>query len=386
MINEQMFMGQGGFYWWFGTVEDNGDPLGIGRCRVRIAGWHNPNDQELQTTMLPWAYAITPITNAAVAGIGISPSGPLPGTRVFGFFMDGLTGQQPIMLGTVPGGSEYEYRRGLQYGSTPWQPNGEKLLGETSTFEGDCPDGYDNENANSNLQVPDQRQVVSSGDWVLPTTGFVSSAYNEARGNGTHHGVDICPAGFFKQTDPGAAHLNGRLRGPVGQPIYAAAAGVVSYIWTADKGQGGVKTFYDKTGQGSRSYGNAVAIKHTLSSGTYTTIYAHLGINQDAGQDQPGAGINVKIGQSVGKGQQIGTMGRTHVYDSLTHLHFEIRIGTALPKANNHINPGRVFPQLANKHTSFLSWANSQTNYNVDKLPFKVADAPVIGLQGPASV
>ena len=385
MNKHDTFMGKNGFYWWFGTVEDNGDPLGLGRCRVRIAGWHNLNNNELETSMLPWAYPVTPLTNAGVGGIGVSPTGPLPGTRIFGFFLDGATGQKPVMLGTVPGGSEYQFKRKLEYGSTPWQPNSDFLLG--NHVEGDCPPGYEDDHTRTNVPIPDQRDIrISSGEWVLPCTGFVSSAYNESRGNGTHNGVDICPAGFFKQTDAGASHLNGRLRGPVGQPILAAADGVVTYIWTADRGQRGVSTNYDKTGQGSRSFGNAIAIKHTLSTGTYTTIYAHLGTSQDAGDDPAGSGINVAVGDTVSKGQRIGTMGRSHCYSSLTHLHFEIRVGDALPKTNNHINPGRVFPQLAQKHTSFLSWANSQGNYNVTKLPFKKADAPVIAGEGPKTV
>ena len=34
------FMGTNGFVWWQGVVEDRQDPLQLGRCRVRILGWH----------------------------------------------------------------------------------------------------------------------------------------------------------------------------------------------------------------------------------------------------------------------------------------------------------------------------------------------------------
>jgi len=383
-MSDSFFMGKNGFIWWYGTVEDNGDPLALGRCRIRIAGWHNQNIEELPTETLPWAYPITPITNSAVAGIGVSPIGPQPGTRVIGFFNDGETGQQPMFFGTLPGKSVQESGHKTPYGSTPAQPNKQKWFNKVFSREGDCPDGYAVETTAANNTVPDQSRLpISKGEWVLPFTGFVSSAYNDARGNGTHKGVDICPAGYYKQQSAGAAHLNGKLRGATGLPVFAAADGEVVYIWTADKGQKGVATQYDKTGRGSRSYGNAVAIRHTLASGTYTTIYAHLGSKQDAGSDAPGAGINVSVGQRVTKGQQIGTVGRSHVWDSLTHLHFEIRVGTGLPASNNHINPGRIFPQLNCVHTSQLGDVLKETNYNLTKLPFKLSDAPVISRQGP---
>ena len=385
----EIFSGKDGFYWWFGTVEDNGDPMGMGRCRVRIAGWHNPDAFILETRMLPWAHPITPITNSAVAGIGVSPIGPQPGTRVFGWFLDGLSGQYPVMLGTVPGGSEYEYKRAIEAGATPWQPStNEEFSNSPSVKEGDCPSSDDEENTRSNIIIPDQRLIsIDSSEWIVPFTGFISSAYNEARGSGTHNGVDICPAGFVKQTDPGAPHLNGRLRGQAGLPVYAAASGEVVYIWKSDRGQRGIFSDYDVTGPPSRrrrSYGNAVAIRHTLSTGTYTTIYAHLGISQDPADDIPGAGINIKKGDKVLKGQQIGTVGRSHVWDSPTHLHFEIRIGKTLPKANNHINPGRIFPQMAHKHTSFLSKVNTQ-HYNVNVL-FDEKFAPVKAGTGPVAI
>ena len=32
-----------GFWWWLGVVEDRLDPLKLGRCRVRILGYHIDN-------------------------------------------------------------------------------------------------------------------------------------------------------------------------------------------------------------------------------------------------------------------------------------------------------------------------------------------------------
>ena len=45
MNNE--YAGLNGFIWWTGVVEDRKDPLKLGRCRVRIIGWHSDNEPEL---------------------------------------------------------------------------------------------------------------------------------------------------------------------------------------------------------------------------------------------------------------------------------------------------------------------------------------------------
>ena len=37
------FQGKDGYIWWHGVVEDRKDPLFLGRCRVRILGWHTEN-------------------------------------------------------------------------------------------------------------------------------------------------------------------------------------------------------------------------------------------------------------------------------------------------------------------------------------------------------
>lgn len=95
------------FYWWFGVVEDRDDPLRIGRCRVRILGYHNDDTEILPTTDLPWAVPIGPTTSAGTSGVGWSPTGPVPGSWVVGFFADGESGQHPMFFGTVgsvPGG------------------------------------------------------------------------------------------------------------------------------------------------------------------------------------------------------------------------------------------------------------------------------------------
>ncbi|GAA2257545.1 hypothetical protein GCM10010430_46710 [Kitasatospora cystarginea] len=73
------------------------------------------------------------------------------------------------------------------------------------------------------------------------------------------------------------------------------------------------------TGWGG-SYGNQVVIRHT--DGRYSE-YAHLSV------------ITVRVGQSVGAGQQIGRSGATGNVTG-PHLHFEVRTG---PAYGSDINP-----------------------------------------------
>jgi len=108
MLNEMRenpndYLGKMDFVWWHGVVEDINDPLKVGRCRVRIYGFHTGSKILIPTESLPWASVIQPITSAAISGKGTSPTGVLPGTWVVGFFRDGPHAQDPIIMGTVAG-------------------------------------------------------------------------------------------------------------------------------------------------------------------------------------------------------------------------------------------------------------------------------------------
>lgn len=95
------------FYWWFGAVEDRNDPLRLGRCRVRIIGYHTEDIEVLPTEDLPWAMPVMPANSAGTSGVGWSPTGAVEGSWVVGFFADGENGQHPMFFGTVgaiPGG------------------------------------------------------------------------------------------------------------------------------------------------------------------------------------------------------------------------------------------------------------------------------------------
>ena len=88
---------------WQGVVEDRIDPLMLGRCRVRVLGSHTDDKELIPTADLPWAYPSQPITSAAMSGVGHTPMGPVEGTWVFGFWRDGESQQEPVMIGTFGG-------------------------------------------------------------------------------------------------------------------------------------------------------------------------------------------------------------------------------------------------------------------------------------------
>jgi hypothetical protein len=89
--------------WFVGVVEDRKDPKNMGRCRVRIYGDHDANKTKIPTRSLPWSQVMMPVTSAACGGIGESATGIVQGSWVVGFYMDGESRQQPMIMGTIVG-------------------------------------------------------------------------------------------------------------------------------------------------------------------------------------------------------------------------------------------------------------------------------------------
>jgi hypothetical protein len=92
-----------GTIWWTGVVEDRDDPEKLGRCRVRVFGWHTEDITIMPTNTLPWALPVQPITSAATSGVGSAPVGIVTGSWVVGFFLDGDEAQKPVIMGTLAG-------------------------------------------------------------------------------------------------------------------------------------------------------------------------------------------------------------------------------------------------------------------------------------------
>ena len=95
-------MGQDGFSWFIGVVEDRADPEKAGRVRVRCLGYHNSDTQKIPIESLPWATVMMPVTAGANSGIGMSPHFLIEGTWVVGFFRDPAK-QEPVIMGALPG-------------------------------------------------------------------------------------------------------------------------------------------------------------------------------------------------------------------------------------------------------------------------------------------
>ena len=91
----QKIFNRDGFNWWIGVVEDRMDPLGLGRCKVRIFGWYDTGD--IPTDELPWAHPVLSI-NSPSSGTTL-----FPGEWVVGFFADNEGGQFPLVFGKLPG-------------------------------------------------------------------------------------------------------------------------------------------------------------------------------------------------------------------------------------------------------------------------------------------
>lgn len=91
------FIGQDGFQWFVGVVEDRNDPEKLGRCRVRIFGIHTQDLSLIPTEDLPWAIPVYSVNSTDVF------AAPKEGEYVIGFFLDGSFSQAPAILGVIPG-------------------------------------------------------------------------------------------------------------------------------------------------------------------------------------------------------------------------------------------------------------------------------------------
>ena len=142
--------------------------------------------------------------------------------------------------------------------------------------------------------------------WTWPTIKryVVTSeyGYRELGGGKQHNGIDISGT-------------------PWGSDIYAANDGVVTYVYSGCANDG---YYGSPCGSG---YGNQVVINH---GNNIYTIYAH--IMKD---------IEVKIGDTVSKGQTIGYMADSGSSTG-THLHFGVSIGD--PKSGGRFyNPRGLY-------------------------------------------
>lgn len=94
-------VGEEGFRWFVGVVEDRNDPAKQGRVRVRIYNVHG-DKVETPTNTIPWAVVLMPGFSSSLKQVGVSATGLQVGSTVIGFFMDGNETLLPVVLGSFP--------------------------------------------------------------------------------------------------------------------------------------------------------------------------------------------------------------------------------------------------------------------------------------------
>lgn len=102
-MNNNRFVGDIPYCWFFAEVINVMDPDMLGQVQIRINGFHDAFEDK----DLPWAAPILPITSASYqrpefGEVGVSPTGILVGSFVYGFFADGPNAKVPVLLGTMP--------------------------------------------------------------------------------------------------------------------------------------------------------------------------------------------------------------------------------------------------------------------------------------------
>lgn len=80
-----------------GVVENNIDPSKLGRLQVRIFDVHDDDLQKVPTKDLPWSQVVYSTNNSKNSAI------PAIGEWVLCSFLDGESGQVPVVIGVLPG-------------------------------------------------------------------------------------------------------------------------------------------------------------------------------------------------------------------------------------------------------------------------------------------
>lgn len=94
-------IGNDGFSWWIGQVENNKDIKGSGRVQVRIVGVHHKDGEVTATTDLPWANVMMPVNVPFNDGGTTGATNNLQiGSWVIGFYLD-VDCQRPLVIGSI---------------------------------------------------------------------------------------------------------------------------------------------------------------------------------------------------------------------------------------------------------------------------------------------
>jgi len=98
MINRQDDQFKNGLFTWFiGSICDINDPLNLNRVKVCAYGYYDGMESHDD---LPWATVMMPVTSASMKGNGGNHHLEV-GSWVIGFFRDGPSAQDPIVMGSI---------------------------------------------------------------------------------------------------------------------------------------------------------------------------------------------------------------------------------------------------------------------------------------------
>ena len=93
------------FVWFIGEVKEIDDPKNLNRVRVLAYGFYDGVKNKGTSTNpdwsdLPWATVMMPTTSASIKGVGGNHHLEV-GSWVVGFFRDGPSAQDPIVMGSI---------------------------------------------------------------------------------------------------------------------------------------------------------------------------------------------------------------------------------------------------------------------------------------------
>ena len=144
------FMG-GQFEWFTGIVKVIDDPLNLNRVKVHCLGFY---DGVTDTAKLPWATVMMPTTSASIKGVGGNHHLEI-GSWVVGFFRDGPSAQDPMVLGSV----------------ATQTPTGQVDANKKPTYDKDVPTGSSITNKVYNSKAGHKIELENkSGDETITVT------------------------------------------------------------------------------------------------------------------------------------------------------------------------------------------------------------------------
>lgn len=206
------------FAWFTGVVEDLGDPLERGRVRIRCFGYHSSSKIDIPTGSLPWATPMMPIDSASVSGIGTSATGLLPGSWVFGFFRDGASAQDPVVIGSFQSTSGWANpTEGFSdpLGKYPRDPGAPDIPSAATSAYEKSPAFIHRENQRvqnipeavppkvGTVSIPESESYYTRPNWSVPATkDYTAPVY-------PHNHVRETAAGHVNEVDcsPGARRI-----------------------------------------------------------------------------------------------------------------------------------------------------------------------------------